>query len=362
MKLFRKIPIILALLTGFSLFAQSDKTKNKKELYLKDVADFPIGVAMSLKAIHAHPLSCDIFNNEFNSLTPEYQMKMTTTQPQKDRFDFSLGDQLVDYAEKNNKRVHGHVLIYPMNSYPKWLEEMIATGDSVEWENIMKTRIQTMVKHYKGRVKSWDVVAEALWDNGTIRKYPNDQGKKGNIWSQKLGDDYIARAFIYAHEANPDALLFYNDYGHEYSPRKLDAILELVENLKKRGVPIHGVGLQFHTHVDKSKTDVEEAISAMASTGLLVHISELTMKINRKKEYTEPTVELLERQGAKYQEIVECMKLIPPEQRFGLTVWNMSDGYTHIKNDWPLLWDKNYERKPAYYGVLDGLKVLHGKE
>jgi len=215
----------------------------------------------------------------------------------------------------------------------------------------MKTHIQTVVSHFKGKVGSWDVVNEAFEDDGTLRK---------SIWWQKLGPDYIARCFQYAHEADPDALLFYNDYGQEYSPAKRTAIVNMVNDLKSRGIPIHGIGLQVHTRYNMSTANLAAAISSAAQTGLKVHIAELDIAVNPNNDPALVfTPALAAAQAQQYKFIVQTYHGIPAAQQFGITTWNVSDADswippTYKRPDWPLPFDSGYRRKPAYYAILEG--------
>lgn len=360
MTLLKKISVNILLLNVFCLLQAQDGQGQ----YLKDIAPFPIGTSIA-KIIYNDPLGGPIVRDEFNSLTPEFQMKIGTTNPnKKEVYGFSSADEIVDYATANKKRLHGHVLIYPMSSYPAWMQEMIERADSIEWEHFMKERIQKIINRYKVRgVKSWDVVAESFLDNGTLRKHPVPADSKANIWCQMLGDDYIARAFQYAHEADPEASLFYNDYGQEFNnSKKTDAIVAMVTDFKARGIPIHGLGLQMHTHIGSNKSLFEKAIIPLAGTGLLIHLSEVTIEVNRATpKAAEPTEQMLEQQKQRYRELLETMQFIPPAQRFGFTLWGVTDKRSYPARpqlDWPVLWNDNFVKKPAYDGVKEGLNNL----
>jgi endo-1,4-beta-xylanase len=217
----------------------------------------------------------------------------------------------------------------------------------------MKTHIQTVVGHFKGKVASWDVVNEAFEDNGTLRN---------SVWRQHLGPDYIARAFQYAHQADPDALLFYNDYGHEYSTTKRTAILNLVNGLKSRGIPIHGIGLQMHTSSNISDANIANAINTAAATGLKVHVAELDISMNPSDSPTATfTTTLAAAQKVKYRALVQAYKALPAAQRFGITTWNVADADTWLRGycscpEWPLPFDDTYQKKPAYDGIMEALK------
>jgi endo-1,4-beta-xylanase len=225
-------------------------------------------------------------------------------------------------------------------------------GDSAAWENLLKTHIQTVVTHFKGKVTSWDVVNEAFNDDGTLRN---------SIWVQHLGADYIARCFQYARQADSNAVLFYNDYGHEYSSAKRTAISNLISSLKSRGIPIDGIGMQFHMTYTQTDANISAAISEAAATGLKVHISELDIRLNNNKTFTSFSALLSAQQGAKYKYVVQTYKAIPVAQQFGITTWNVSDADSWIPGwlgvpDWPLPFDANYLRKEAYRAMIAGAK------
>ena len=174
------------------------------------------------------------------------------------------------------------------------------------------------------------------------------------------GTDYIARCFQYAHEADPDAILFYNDYGHEYSPAKRTAINNMISSFITRGIPIHGIGMQFHMTYTQTDANISAAINAATATGLKVHISELDVRLNNAKVQGLVFTSLLASQQAeKYKFVVKAFNAIPVAQQYGITTWNVGDADSWIPGwlgapDWPLPFDANYLRKPAYYGIVDG--------
>ena len=311
---------------------------------------FPFGAAVNVSLLKNRSAYLAVVAKEYNSLTPETAMKIATIHPSQNGYNWVDADWLVDFAARNNKRVHGHTLIWHQ-SLPAWVTGF--QGDSTAWENLVKTHIQTIVSHFKGKVTSWDVVNEAFEDDGTLRK---------SIWWQKLGPDYIARCFQYAHEADPGTLLFYNDYGHEYSVAKRTAIINMVNDLKNRGIPIHGIGLQMHTRYNMTQANLAAAINSAAQTGLKVHIAELDIAVNPNNDPNLVfTPALSAQQAQQYTFIVHTYNAIPRAQQFGITTWNVSDADswippTYKRPDWPLPFDSNYKRKPAYWGMLDGVK------
>jgi endo-1,4-beta-xylanase len=311
---------------------------------------FPMGAAVSVNLLKNNSKYNAVVTKEFNSITAENAMKFGAVHPSENVFDFSGADYIVSFAESGKKRIHGHTLNW-YNSLPAWVTNY--SGDSVAWETLLKTHIQTVVAHFKGKVSSWDVVNEAFNDDGTIRN---------SIWVKNLGPDYIARCFQYAHEADPAALLFYNDYGHEYSPAKRTAIINMISSFKSRGIPIDGIGMQFHITYTQSDANLGAAITAAAGTGLKVHISELDVRLNNNKDQTLVFTSVLAAQQAeKYKFIVQAYKAIPQSQQFGITTWNVGDADSWVPGwlnapDWPLPFDANYLRKPAYRGIIEGAK------
>lgn len=321
-----------------------------KDTTLQSIMPFKFGCAVSINLLKNRTVYRDLVLKEFNSLTAESAMKFSQLHPAENTYSWDNADYLVDFALQNNKRVHGHTLVW-YRSIPDWV--LNYQGDTEAWDKLLKNHIQTVVSRYKGKISSWDVVNEALTDDGKLRDC---------IWLQKLGPEYIDKSFIYAHEADPNALLFYNDYGHEYSATKRSAINLLIANLLQKGVPIHGIGLQMHTTVNQSNANLEAAINTAASTGLKVHIAELDIALNPNNDknltYSD---DLATKQSAKYKFIVNTYNGIPRNQQFGITTWNVSDADTWITSnynrpDWPLPFDSNYQRKAAYIGIIEAVR------
>jgi len=350
------IPVLCsALALGISC-AKKESTSIKPEplevaeITLQKAMPFKMGAAVNVNLLKGNASYRNLVETEFNSITAENAMKFAALHPAKDTFSWTDADVLVDFARANGKRVHGHTLNW-YKSLPEWVNNF--QGSTADWENLLKTHIQTVVAHFKGKVTSWDVVNEAIDEDGTLRN---------SIWIQKLGADYIGRAFQYAHEADPDALLFYNDYGHEFGPTKRTAILKLVNDLKLKGIPIDGIGLQMHTRVSRSDANISTAISTAAATSLKVHISEVDVALNPDNiQSLSYTTALGEAQAAKYKAIVKAYNAIPKNQQFGITTWNVTDADSWIPSnynrpDWPLPFDSKYQKKAAYQGIIDGIK------
>ena len=313
---------------------------------LKDVFRFPVGAAVKIKLLRNNAVYRKLILDQFNSITAENAMKFGALHPSESVYRWNDADYIVNFAAENNIRLHGHTLIWSKGN-PKWVTSY--QGSREDWENLLKTHVQTVVSHFKGKVASWDVVNEAFDDKGNY---------KSCIWLQKLGPGYIESAFRYAYECDPDALLFYNDYGQEFGGRKLQAIINLVTDFKRRGVPISGLGLQMHTVLRMDAKKITRALQAVAATGLKVHISELEVSVRyQKPESFQLDMDLATKQASKYQEIFKAYNTIPKSQQFGVTTWNVADAdsfrNSKIKNhDFPLLFDHNYQPKPAFRTLM----------
>lgn len=316
---------------------------------LKDVSCYHIGAAVKPSLLLYDSIYQDVVLSEFNSLTAENAMKMPYLSVSRNEYNWKEADALVDFATLNHLRVHGHTLIWH-NSIPKWMKEY--KTDREGWKRIMKEYITTVMSHWKGKVTSWDVVNEAIGDDGKL---------KPGFWLDKIGPDFVELAFRYAHEADPDALLFYNDYGHEYSKVRLEGINNLLMSLKEKCVPVHGTGLQMHTSVNRAPGDLRNAVIESAKTGLLVHVSELDIALNREKDKDLViTDSLIQIQRNMYKEVSQAMKEIPENQNYGITFWGVgdNDSFMHSRRyqEYPLLLDSIYNRKIAYEGFVEGCR------
>ncbi|RDC56951.1 hypothetical protein DU508_07055 [Pedobacter chinensis] len=231
----------------------------------------------------------------------------------------------------------------------------------------LKTFVQGMVTHYKDKVHAWDAVNECLRDDGTLRVGPYDSASEPSdtfYWGQYLGKDYIKNTFTYANQIDPTALLFINDYNLESSTAKLNALVNLINELKTAGVPIHGVGTQMHCNINTKYADIDNMFKKLASTGLKVRISELDVRLNPAEKVGDvaasPTLQTL--QANMYNYVVKSyLQNVPAAQQHGITVWGVTDADSWIvvnqkKNDAPLLFKKDYGKKPAYAGMLQALK------
>ncbi len=349
------------------LFLSCTKTEEQAvepEEFLKDHATFPVGAAIDYGLLKDNSQYRNVLRREHTSITAENAMKWNSTHPQQDVYNFKDADYIVEFAQSQGQRIHGHTLLWYQFQNISWVKNF--QGDSAAWEQLLKNHIQTLVGHFKGKVSSWDVVNEAFRDDdGSLRVLDKDPGTfdDGCLFARKVGRDYIARSFRYAHEADPDALLFYNEYGQEWSSKKIQSILTMVADFKNRGVPIHGLGIQMHIDINTLNTGIENAIRQLAATGLKIHISELDIRVNPNNSSTFAYTDALQSaQAEKFKFVVKTYRsLVPASQQFGITTWNVSDNDSWIisylkKIDYPLLFNSSYQKKKSYAGFLQGLK------
>ncbi len=232
-------------------------------------------------------------------------------------------------------------------------------------DSAMSRFIRTSMMRYAGKVKAWDVVNEPMSD-GTGALRSNSGTTTGDIfyWSQYLGRDYALKAFNYAKNADPAALLFINDYNLESDSRKLDSLLAYVNELKTKGAKIDGIGTQMHMSTATSRSGIDNMFVKLAATGLKIRISELDIRMNPNNTagFT-PTTQSLNDQASMYQYVVESFKKnVPAAQRYDITVWGVADSDSWIvtvmhKEDFPLLFNSSYEKKPAYTSVIKALRA-----
>lgn len=337
---------------------------------LKD--KFLIGVAMNEAQItEADSSSVAIIKNHFNSITAENCMKSEELQPVEGEFNFKLADQFVKFGEENNMYIIGHTLVWHSQA-PGWFFTDKA-GKDVSREVLierMKNHIFTVVGRYKGKVKGWDVVNEAIEDDGSWRKT-----KFYNI----IGEDYIRLAFQFAHEADPDADLYYNDYSMAHEGRR-NAVVKMVNNLKSQGVKIDGVGMQGHMDmVFPDLDEFEKSMLAFAETGVKLMITELDVtvlprpgidvgaEISASFEYQQklnPYAEGLPDSVSialnnRYNDIFKLF-LKHSDILERVTLWGVYDGQSWRNNwpvrgrtDYPLIFDRNFQPKPVVKSIVE---------
>ena len=320
--------------------------KSPSEQTLRSLAqdnDLLIGSAVRYWSLESDPIYGEFLAREFNVITVENMMKFSFIHPSQDEYDFTEADAIVDFALQNDIQVRGHCLVWNQ-SLPSWLTE----GDwsRAELIAILRDHIKTVVSHYRGQIFAWDVVNEAVAGGGRIRE---------TFWYQNIGPEYIAMAFRFAHEADPDALLFYNDYLCEGLGDKSDGVYNLVTDLLDDGVPIDGIGLQMHLNLDDNPTpeEITANMERLAALGLEIHITKMTVYI-----WHEVTQEDLEKQAEIYGDIMEVCLSVDACTTF--VMWGFTDLHSHLSDNpnrgSALIFDESYQPKPAYYALVDVLK------
>ena len=330
--------------------------------------DFLVGVAINRTQFSGEDKrGVPIIESQFNCISPENVLKWESVHPEPDRYDFSGPDQYVEFGEKNHMAIIGHTLVWH-NQTPAWVFED-AQGNPLTRDALlqrMHDHIMTVVSRYKGRIKGWDVVNEALNEDGSMRK---------TKWEKIIGDDYIEKAFQYAHEADPKAELHYNDYSLENAPKRNGAIA-LIRKLKAEGIPITAIGLQGHDKMDWPTTQQEdETISAFAALGVKVMITELDIDVvpatqhNRTADitanarqvdgataYTNGLPDSV--QQALAQRYADLFKVYLKHRDVveRVTFWGVTDGDSWLNGpgrvNYPLLFDRAGKAKPAFDAVI----------
>lgn len=319
---------------------------------------FFVGMAIKANQLDSGSKYDAILKNEFSSISAEYEMKMNPISISSGVYNWTAADKIVAYGNANGINVHGHALVWHV-AVPSWLTNF--SGTDAEFAAEVKKYITDVVTHYAGKVKSWDVVNEAVDDsNGNLRN---------TIFLQRMGPNYIKDCFKWARDAanaagDTNLLLFYNDYATSTNIPKQNKMFSIVDDLKTSNL-IDGVGYQMHnTYLSPTKTQIETDINRAVAKGLKIHISELDIQVNPANDITTFTNERRLAQKEKYKEIVKIYNALPAANKYALTVWGMKDNESwipfntdlnHPGNDWPLLYDSNFALKSAHTGFLEGL-------
>jgi endo-1,4-beta-xylanase len=274
---------------------------------------------------------------EFSSVTPENVMKWEVTEPEQGKFDFRQADKLVDFARAHGMRVRGHTLVWHIQN-PDWLRE--GRFSRAQMVAIMREHIQTEVARYRGQVASWDVVNEAMGDDGQLRP---------SLWLQRIGPEYIALAFKFAHEADPAATLFYNEIGIEDGGGKSDAVYRMLAKLRERGLPVGGIGFESHFSLEGPPPSFRKTMKRFAALGLQVNVTEADVRVR-----LPATQARLDVQAEGFSDAMRDCLAVSACKSF--TVWGFTDRYSWIPESAPgfgaaTLLDEKLDPKPAYRAV-----------
>ncbi|MEU5624787.1 MULTISPECIES: endo-1,4-beta-xylanase [Streptomyces] len=269
-------------------------------------------------------------DREFSSVTPENEMKWDATEPSRGTFTFGSADRIVDHAQSQGMDVRGHTLVWH-SQLPSWVGSLGAS----DLRTAMNDHINGLMGHYKGEIHSWDVVNEAFQDGGS-------GARRSSPFQDKLGNGFIEEAFRTARAADPAAKLCYNDYNTDGVNAKSNAVYDMVEDFKSRGVPIDCVGFQSHFNSNSPvPSDYRQNLQRFADLGVDVQITELDIEGSGSA------------QAANYTKVVEACLAV--SRCTGMTVWGVTDKYSWRSSGTPLLFDGNYDEKPAYDAVLSAL-------
>ena len=342
---------------------------------LRDVFadDFLIGAALDTGQIMGlDQATPEFIARQFSAVTAENAMKWERIHPEEDRYVFEHADRLAAFAKSHSIHVAGHTLVWHKQT-PDWVFRD-ASGGPASRELLlarMRSHIETVVGRYRGQVASWDVVNEALDAGGELRD---------NRWRRIIGDDYVEKAFEFAHAADPDAFLNYNDFDL-YLPAKRDGAIRLLDGLRRKGIPVHGIGMQAHYRLDAPTNlqDVEDSIVAFSKAGFDVMITELDVSVlpnpteaggavrvdgrfrhdARFDPYTDGLPASVGRQlGQRYVDLFSIF-LAHRDAVSRVTFWGVNDAQSW-KNDWPmrgrtdypLLFDRENRPKPALFRLV----------
>ncbi|XZE43913.1 endo-1,4-beta-xylanase [Pirellulaceae bacterium SH467] len=329
----------------------------KIDRFMKDAFQdsFLIGMAGDLPSRYSEE-ELKVAVDHFAAITPENCMKPERVHPAEDRWDFDRTDALVDWAQKNKLTIHGHTLVWHAQT-PNWFFE---GGDSETIKTRMRQHIEILVGRYKGKLQSWDVVNEAINDGGNEATAKTENLRNSN-WLKALGPEFLTLAFKYAREADPSAVLYYNDYNIESGP-KHESSMVLLKRLLAEGAPIDAVGIQGHWRSGRVPfDDIEKAITDYASLGLKVSITELDITIRgesggqfgrpRSRTTTPPSVEDLNGQAEDYAKLFGIFKK-HQDIIERITFWGLNDRRTWRWGQHPLLFDADNQPKPAYTRIM----------
>jgi len=326
--------------------------------------DFLIGTALNSQQIEEKDSNAvKLVPEQFSAATPENIMKAEIIHPQWDKYNFDLADKMVEYGKKHNILINGHTLI--------WHSQLPAYARNIKDVDSFKTffnnHITTIASHFNGKIYSWDVVNEALNEDGTMRR---------SIFLDKLGDDFITEAFRLAQKAAPDTKLYYNDYNIE-QPKKRAGAIAIIKKIQAAGVRIDGVGIQGHWHLNKIPLkEIEESIQEFSALGIKVMFTELDIEVLKRdfqgadvsqrvasnpelNPYVNGLPDSVQQQLANDYESLFKLFLKYKDNVTRVTFWGVADGNSWLngwpvrgRTNYPLLFDRQYKPKPAYYKVL----------
>lgn len=308
------------------------------------------------------PLYSSTLSAQYSMLEPENAMKWAAIHPAQNTYNFQPGDELVTFAQAHQMQIRGHNLCWEVYN-PAWVNTIAATAAATTMSGILQSHITTVLTHYQGKVFAWDVVNEAVSDT----QGSTGTAMKDSIWYNQpgiglTGTGYVEQAFRWAHAADPNALLFYNDYNIEQAGAKFNAVYAMVKDFVTRGVPINGVGIQMHLDTTgyPTSTGLAQNIQQLTALGLQVHITEMDVRIPVDSSGN-ATAANLQAQAATYQRILTICLQNPGCTAF--QTWGFTDKHSWIPGSYPgygaaLPFDVNYQSKPALTSMISTLQTV----
>ncbi|MFP4162795.1 MAG: endo-1,4-beta-xylanase [Chitinispirillaceae bacterium] len=310
--------------------------------------DFMLGTCVKWNSLRSERAYRDIVLDHFSVIVPEYEFKMYWVLPEPHITNYKNADSLVEFAMRNEKNFRGHAFVMIGESRsPKWFHE--GDWEKKDMENVLKTHIYRTADRFKGKVFAWDVVNEVFKRDGSLRS---------NVFTRVLGKNFIRKIYRWAHAADPDTKLFYNDYGICKSGPKSDAVYRMAHDFRKDNIPLHGIGFQMHLYVGGPKnnipdfSDVAATIRKYANLGMEIHFTEVDVSL-----HGEVTQEKLEYQGHIYAELMRVF--LAHKNCSAFLVWGLTDKYTWIPGHTdgqygaPCIFDSLYRPKPAFDSLMN---------
>ena len=301
-----------------------------------------------------------IHKTQFNAVVAENEMKFDATEPNENTFSYDKGDKMVKYAQENGMRVRGHALAWH-SQVPGWVNSY--SGQKDKLLAVLKNHIDSVVGHWKGKVAEWDVVNEAVND-----EYDAGWRSTNSVWYEGIGPEFLDSAFVWAHAADPDAELCYNDYSLEWGLReksKASFVVEQVKRWKENGIPITCVGTQTHIEISHETTpqNVRALAKALAELGVTLNITELDIGFP-KGSADQLGADDYAKQGHLYRQFMDVFLEEPNMGEF--VIWGLTDAHSWLDDQQGktqgLLYDKQYKPKPAFDSIMVSLKAHPASE
>ena len=318
---------------------------------LKSLAPWPVGCSVMTGELD-DPAYAALLTRHISQLTPEWEMKMEYILQDDGGFRFDRPDAIAAFAKAHGMRLYATTLIWYAQDPPAFQK---LDGSGQRFADAYRNYILAVAGRYRGQASGWDVVNEPTAEDG--------EGLRQCLWSRNLGqEDYMVRAFEYAQEADPEAVLFINDYNLESLPKKRATFMRLVERLLKRGAPLKGIGTQTHLDAKLQPGAVTTAIKELAGFGLPIHVSEVDVSLNRAAGLLSDRIDLEARQARLYGEAAEAFAALPQHQQFAFTIWGLRDKDSWLRGqkenptppwDTPLLFDDLGNPKTTFWAVAD---------